>query len=75
MSYKKLTALHSKIIDIRTALSEIKDKAEETFDNRSEKWQESDAGITYGERINYMENALSNLESVLENLEDATVND
>jgi len=75
MSNKKLRALHSKLVDIKAELEEIKDKAEETFDSRSDKWQDSDAGITYGERINYMENALSNLESVLENLEDATVND
>ena len=75
MSYKKLTALHSKLADIRNELSEIRDKAEETFDSRSEKWQDSDAGITYGERVTYMENALDALESVLESLENATVND
>jgi CHAD domain-containing protein len=75
MNTKKLKALFSKLEGIQDELQTIHDKAEETFDKRSERWQESDAAIFEAERISYLDNAISDIASLLENIDNASLDE
>ena len=71
MNAKKLKIIYGKLEDIRDAVANIKDAAEIVFDNRSDTWRESETGQAEQDRISYLETAISDTESALENLENA----
>lgn len=75
MNIKKLNTIYSKLESIQDELQTVYDKAEEIFDSRSERWQDSDAGIFEAERISYLENAISDIASLLENLDNASTDE
>jgi peptidoglycan hydrolase CwlO-like protein len=72
MNIKKLKTIYSKLESIQNELQAIHEKAEETYNNRSDRWQESDAGNSEAERISYLDNAISDIASLLENLDNAS---
>ena len=72
MNIKKLKTIYSKLESIQDELQAIHEKAEETYNNRSDRWQESDAGNSEAERISYLDNAISDIASLLENLDNAS---
>ena len=74
MNIKKLQSLHQKLDDIRCSLEDVKVAADEVFDNRSDKWKESDKGQAEEERIEFLDNAISEIWSALESLEHASAN-
>jgi hypothetical protein len=53
------------------ALRNAADEAQNDFDDRSEKWQESDLGIEEIERINQLQSVISEIESVVESIQSA----
>ena len=72
MNIKKLKTIFSKIEALQDELQEIYDRADETYNNRSDRWQESDAGNAEAERISHLDNAISDIASLLENLDNAS---
>jgi peptidoglycan hydrolase CwlO-like protein len=72
MNIKKLQSLHQKLDDIRCSLEDVKAAAEEVYDNRSDNWKEGDKGQAEQERIEYLENAISEIWSVLDSLDNAS---
>ena len=71
MNIKKLKTIYSKIEGLKADLEEIHEKATETFENRSDKWRDSDAGQNEEQRISHLEEAISEIDSLLENLDNA----
>lgn len=72
---KKVAALRAKIGEHYEALRELAEEARANWDDRSERWQESDDGVTAEERISVveqacddMENALGDLDNILEDV-------
>jgi hypothetical protein len=56
---------------LTTLLRELSETARESYDMKSEKWQESYHGAEELERVESLESALESLESALESLESA----
>lgn len=75
MNIKKIKAIFSKLEAIQDELQTIYDKADETFHNRSDKWRDSDAGNSEAERISHLDNALSDIASLLENIDNASTDE
>ena len=53
----------------RDLLQEKFDKMDETFWDRSDKWQESDNGQDFEDKMNTVDNAIDELNSTIEDLE------
>lgn len=50
-----ITEFNEKILNLRLIYEEIGEEARSYYDERSEKWQESDAGVTYNEWVEKLE--------------------
>jgi len=59
---KKVNKLIDKISILTAELTEIRDNLQETYDNMSEKKQESEAGETLQEEIGKLDDLITNLE-------------
>jgi len=75
MNTKKLRTLFSKFEQIKADMEAIHDKAQTSYDNRSDKWKESDAASTEYERISNLESAISDLDSAMQNIDNAMYED
>jgi hypothetical protein len=75
MNTKKLKSIFAKFEGLKADLEEIHSKAQDTYDGRSEKWQESEKGQAEYERISNLESAMSDLENAMECLDNASVDD
>lgn len=49
-------------------LREIQETAQDTYDNKSERWQESDAGVSETERIDAIEQAIDSISLAVDEL-------
>lgn len=58
------------ILRVKEVLDDIKTHKEATYDNRSEKWQESEKGEAAKEEIDSLDEIVDYLESAISNLED-----
>lgn len=56
-------------------LTDLRDDAQNQYDNKSEKWQESEKGEQAMEQIDYLTNACDGLESVKDDLENSMQNE
>jgi hypothetical protein len=72
MSVKKINAIFSKLEQIRSDLNDIHSTYQNTLDRRSAKWQESEKGEILTNRVSYLESALTDLDSLLTNLDEAS---
>lgn len=64
---KQLSALEG----IKVFFEDLKEKREEFFEGKSEKWQyESDHGIQYGDDNNILDSACDDLQSIFDSLTD-----
>lgn len=61
---KRLEDINKKADECRTALGELRDDQQEYYDSRSERWQESDAGLDLAQRIEEMDTHLEALEEL-----------
>lgn len=75
MNIKKLKLIFSKLEGIQDELQAIYDRADETYNNRFDKWRDSDVGNSEAERISHLDNAISDIASLLENIDNASVNE
>jgi len=69
-SVKKTLPIES-LETLTTLLRELSETARESYDLKSEKWQESGSGAEELERVESLESALESLESAFESLESA----
>lgn len=72
MTVKKINALYSNLEQIQSDLKSILETYQDTLDRKSAKWQESEKGEVLTNRIGYLENALTDLDSLLANLDEAS---
>lgn len=54
--------IRGEIEDLKNEMEEAAEKKREVFDNRSEKWQESEKGQEYAESLEVIEGHVSTLE-------------
>jgi len=66
---KKLTDILEALRKIEPEIEDIKDREDEKFNNRSEKWQESDAGYMLREQTDELERALNAIQEAISYLE------
>lgn len=61
---KEVTALRSKLEEFKSEVEALRDTAQEYADDRSEKWQESEAGEAYQALIENLDSAVDGLGDV-----------
>lgn len=74
MDKKALQRVVAFLGEARSILEEEQGKAQDQFDEKSEKWQESDAGTKAADKIENLSEALISLEDVESHIETA-IND
>ena len=67
-SLNKMAKMQSKIEDIRIILDELHESESESFNIRSERYQESEKGQIDDEILSYLEGAVQNLCDAYDNL-------
>lgn len=72
MSVKKIKSMYAKLEQIQVDLNAIRDAYSDAFDRKSAKWQESEKGEVLSSRINWIESALTDLDSLMSNLDEAS---
>jgi putative lipoic acid-binding regulatory protein len=72
MSVKKIKTIFAKLEDLQSQLNDIHATYQDTFDKKSSKWQESEKGEVLSNRISYLESALSDIDSLMANLDEAS---
>lgn len=68
---KQLRALLEQASAIRCAIEEIVNSAQDRYDERSEKWQESEAGEEVSSKIDTLRDVTYDLENIESNIETA----
>lgn len=72
MKHNKDSKKHyDNIVAAQEYISELRDKKQEAFDNKSEKWQESDAGEKAQEDIDILESLAETIQSAADEIDDA----
>jgi hypothetical protein len=72
MTVKKIKTIYSKLEQIQSDLNNIRDTYSDSFDRKSAKWQGSEKGEMLASRISWLESALTDLDGVLSNLDEAS---
>ena len=75
MTVKKIKAIFSKLEDLQSQLNGIHATYQDAFDKKSAKWQESEKGEVLSSRISYLESALTDIDSLMSNLDEASYNE
>lgn len=68
---KQLRALLEQVSAIRSQIEEIVNSAQDRYDERSEKWQESEAGEEASSKIDALRDTPDDLENIEANIETA----
>ena len=66
----KLGKIKDKLEALQAELTEMAEEAQDTFDNRSEKWQESEKGDEFQEKISALEDAANSVGDAIDYLAD-----
>jgi len=75
MTVKKIKAVFSKLEDLQSQINDIHATYQDAFDKKSARWQESEKGEVLSSRIGYLESALSDIDSLMSNLDEASYNE
>jgi len=75
MTVKKIKAIFSKLENLQSQLNDIHAAYQDSFDKKSARWQESEKGEVLSSRISYLENALTDIDSLMLNLDEASYNE
>lgn len=67
---KKIEKISGKLMDLQVELEAMAEEAQEIYDNRTERWQESEKGEEYGEMISALEDAASSVQDAIDYLSD-----
>lgn len=68
----QLEKLNQTVSDIKNQIEELHDEMENYFDEKSEKWQESENGELFEEKKNLVAELLESLETIESEIENAT---
>lgn len=66
----KLGKIKDKLEALQAGLTEMAEEAQDTFDNRSEKWQESEKGDEFQEKISALEDAANSVGDAIDYIAD-----
>jgi len=66
----KLGKIKDKLEALQAELTEMAEEAQDTFDNRSEKWQESEKGDEFQEKISALEDAANSVGDAIDYIAD-----
>lgn len=66
---KEVELLRKCLEDVRDRLDTLRSEAEDYHGNKSERWQESDAGEAYQEMIDTLQSAYDNCDSAVTDLD------
>tara|TARA_R110000803_G_scaffold49990_9_gene103914 strand:+ start:574 stop:798 length:225 start_codon:yes stop_codon:yes gene_type:complete len=69
MKNSKIRNLSIRVYDAVASLRELQNDAQETFDNRTWEWQESENGEMYSDRLSELEMAIDEIENGQNTLE------
>jgi uncharacterized protein (UPF0335 family) len=69
---RKLNAYVGKIEEMVAEMQTILDAAQEVYDSKSERWQDSDAGQDAAEKISQLETAIETLGSAKDEIEECS---
>ena len=72
MSVKKIKAIFATLEDLQSQINDIHAVYQDTFDKKSARWQESEKGEVLSNRISYLENALTDIDCLMANLDEAS---
>lgn len=64
----KIEKLAKTLTDAKQTLESIRDEERDIYDRRSESWQESEKGEKQDENVSYLDDACSDLETVIDSL-------
>lgn len=67
---KKIDKITDKLLDLQEELEQMAQDAQDVFDNRTERWQESEKGEEYQEMISALEDAASSVQDAYDYLSD-----
>ena len=67
---KKIQKILGKLEEIHKELEILQEEMQDTYDNRSERWQESEKGEEYMEQIDALEDAASSVRDAIDYLSD-----
>lgn len=67
---KKIAKITEKLDAIREDIEQMAEEAQEYYDNRSERWQESDAASEWEEKIEALNDAASSVQDAYDYLID-----
>lgn len=67
---KSIESIFNKLTEFKERLESIREEEQEAFDNLSESSQEGEKGEAMNEAIDLLDNAVSDLETVCESLEE-----
>lgn len=67
---KKIEKICVKLDEIRESLEALAEEAQDVFDNRTERWQESEKGEEYSEMISALEDAASSVQDAYDYISD-----
>lgn len=67
---KKIDKITDKLIALQEELEEMAQEAQETYDNRTERWQESEKGEAYADMISALEDAANSVHDAYDYLSD-----
>ena len=65
---KELKGIRQDLDDIRSRFESVKEDAEAYYDEKSEKWQEGDNGQLMDEKIGELDEAINDVESLIEKI-------
>jgi CRISPR/Cas system-associated protein Cas5 (RAMP superfamily) len=68
---KKVAAIMSKLEDVKIELQEMLDNGREAYENKSDKWKESDKAADDETQLDALDDIINDLESAYNSLEDA----
>jgi len=74
MSDRELSALYSQLEELQAKLIRYAEEARTQYDNRSEKWQESEKGIDFQTRVEKLEDAVTGFENLMSDLDETFEN-
>ena len=75
MTVKKIKAIFATLEDLQSQINDIHATYQDAFDKKSARWQESEKGEVLSSRISYLESALSDIDSLMANLDEASYNE
>jgi DNA-binding transcriptional regulator GbsR (MarR family) len=67
---KKIDKITDKLLDLQEELEQMAQDAQDVFDNRTERWQESEKGEEYQEMISALEDAANSVQDAYDYLSD-----